>query len=265
MYYALITFKNVPKLGFAHHFYAESYDHTRQKIENNLEIVYIKKGNLTISLGEKTMLAKPGRVKLIAITPNSLYSILDPIEGERTKNAAYKMLNAMFNRAIKWGYIDTNPCVRIDMPQYRAPEKQPLSKEQIKIVMQNIGEEELKYQALFYFAVLCGLRRQEILGFKWEDIDFEQDCFYVRRAATEKKGVGTVTKGTKTKRSERVLFLPALLKEILLKYKCEQDRQNILWEISGMMRTVCLLNMTASLCICRRHHIGGVNFLRKMA
>ncbi len=170
-------------------------------------------------------IANKGRVKLIAITPNSLYSILDPIEGERTRNAAYKMLNAMFNKAIKWGYIDTNPCARIDTPQYRAPEKQPLSKEQIKIVMLNIGEEELKYQALFYFAVLCGLRRQEILGFKWEDIDFEQDCFYVRRAATEKKGVGTVTKGTKTKRSERMLFLPVLLKEILLKYKCEQNRQ----------------------------------------
>ena len=68
MYYALITFKNVPKLGFAHHFYAESYDHTRQKIENNLEIVYIKKGNLTISLGEKTMLAKPGSVCVLLRT-----------------------------------------------------------------------------------------------------------------------------------------------------------------------------------------------------
>lgn len=73
--------------------------------------------------------------------------------------------------------------------------------------------------------MLCGLRRQEILGFKWEDIDFEQECIYVRRAATEKKGVGTITKGTKTKRSERMLFLPDLLKEILLKYKNEQDRQ----------------------------------------
>ena len=62
MYYALITFKNVPKLGFAHHFYAESYDHTHQKIENNIEIVYIKTGNLTISLSEKTMVAKPGSV-----------------------------------------------------------------------------------------------------------------------------------------------------------------------------------------------------------
>lgn len=68
MYYALITFKNVPELGFAHHFYAESYDHTRQKMENNLEIVYIKKGNLTISHGEKTMVAKPGSVCVLLRT-----------------------------------------------------------------------------------------------------------------------------------------------------------------------------------------------------
>lgn len=173
----------------------------------------------------KNYIADKGKVKLSVITPHSLYSILDSMKGDRLKNAAYKMLNAMFNKAIKWGYISHNPCDRIDTPRYHAPEKQPLSNKQLRSVMQNLTDEELKYQAIFYFAVLCGLRRQEILGLTWADINFEQDCFHVRRAATEKKGAGTVTKGTKTKRSERELFLPLPLKEVLLKYQAEQEKQ----------------------------------------
>ena len=68
MYYALITFKNVPKLGFAHHFYSENYDYTRQKMENSLEIVYVKNGNLNITLDKKTMVAKPGSVFVLLRT-----------------------------------------------------------------------------------------------------------------------------------------------------------------------------------------------------
>ena len=120
--------------------------------------------------------------------------------------------------------MTVNPCDRIDTPQYHAPEKQALTPEQISHVMQLIGEEETKYQAIFYFAAMCGMRRQEILGLKWDDIDFSQDCFYIRRAAVEVRGQGTTTKEPKTKKSARKLFLPAQLKTVLLSYMNEQER-----------------------------------------
>ena len=40
MYYALVSFKKIPHIGFAHHFEAENYNYTRQILENSLEIVY---------------------------------------------------------------------------------------------------------------------------------------------------------------------------------------------------------------------------------
>ena len=170
-------------------------------------------------------IADKGRVKLTAITPKSIYSILDRIDKPRTKNAVYKMLNTMFNKAIKWGYMSGNPCSRIEAPQYKSKEKQPLSGDEIALVMQNIGAEETKYQAIFYFAALCGLRRQEILGLQWPDIDFENNCFCIRRAAVEVKGHGTTTKTPKTEKSARTLFLPEPLKLSLMQHKDEQEQQ----------------------------------------
>lgn len=62
MYYVLLSFNDVPKIGFAHHFYAENYSFTRKKRENTMEIVYVKEGDLEIALGEKNMLAPKGSV-----------------------------------------------------------------------------------------------------------------------------------------------------------------------------------------------------------
>ena len=68
MYYALVSFNSVPKIGFAHHFYAENYNHTREKIENSLEIAYIKQGSLEITLGKKTIIAPEGSVFILLRT-----------------------------------------------------------------------------------------------------------------------------------------------------------------------------------------------------
>ena len=169
--------------------------------------------------------ADKGRAKLDAVTPKTIYKILDPIEKARTKNAVFKMLKSMFNKAVIWGYMDSNPCNRVETPKYQAGEKKPLSADEIKLVMRSIDSEDIKYQAIFYFAVLCGLRRQEILGLKWEDINFEKDCFYIRRAAEEVRGEGTLTKNPKTEKSMRTLFLPVPLKNVLLKHKEAQKQQ----------------------------------------
>lgn len=62
MYYTLVSFNKVPDVGFAHHFYAENYNYTRVNLENSLEIVYIKEGNMEISLGDDKMVAPVGSV-----------------------------------------------------------------------------------------------------------------------------------------------------------------------------------------------------------
>lgn len=68
MYYVLVSFKTVPEIGFAHHFYAENYRYTREKVENSLELVYIKEGDMDISYDGETMVAPVGSVFVLPRT-----------------------------------------------------------------------------------------------------------------------------------------------------------------------------------------------------
>ena len=173
-------------------------------------------------------LSDKGRAKLATFSAKTIYMIIDGVPTPRNKNAVYKMLCAMFNKAVKWGYATANPCAAVDTPQYVAEEKQALTPEQITVVAKEIEKEETKYRIAFFFAALCGLRRQEIIGLKWDDIDFFNNSFYIRRAAIYVKGKGTITKEPKTKKSARKLFLPQQLKQLLIEHKHEQTQLKLL-------------------------------------
>ena len=162
------------------------------------------------------------RIKLDTINAVHIYRVLDTVEGNRAKNAVFKMLKAIFNKAVKWGFISANPCLRIDTPQYKPTEKRTLTEAEMLHLSEAITVEETKYQAIFYFAILCGMRRQEIIALKWHDIDFKENFFVIHRAASLIAGKGTISGKTKTEKSVRTLFLPELLKVILLKLNTEQ-------------------------------------------
>jgi integrase len=93
--------------------------------------------------------------------------------------------------------------------------------------MEIVSDQPIVYQAIFYFAVLCGLRRGEIIGLKWDDLDFDRLIFYIKRSATRQKGTGTYTDKPKNKKSERKLNLPETLIPFLKVIRAEQSRQKL--------------------------------------
>lgn len=174
-----------------------------------------------------------GRIHLKKLNPKTIYKILDGIQvsekasGERIRNAVFKMLKSILNKGYKWGYIDDNPCNRLDTPKYKAKEKETLHPDNLNKIIVLLGNEELKHQACFYFGFLCGLRRQEIIGLTWDNIDFENKSFRITQGAIRVKGEKTKTKGTKTAKSIRTLHLPDILYNILKKMKSEQKERRL--------------------------------------
>jgi predicted GNAT superfamily acetyltransferase len=59
-----------------------------------------------------------GKIKLDIMLPKHIYDILDNVEGDRAKQAVYKMLKAMLNKGKKWKYVKYNPCDGVDAPKY---------------------------------------------------------------------------------------------------------------------------------------------------
>lgn len=143
-------------------------------------------------------------------------------------------MNAMLNYGRKKRWIKENPCNFTEAPTYEAPERPVLPLEDLKRIPDLINLESLKYQALFYFITLCTLRKEEIVALSWPGINFDNNYFDINNGSESIKGEGTKIKKTKTKKSKRKMYLPAILKEILLKLRSEQEimkeKMGDLWE-----------------------------------
>ena len=105
------------------------------------------------------------------------------------------------------------------------------TKEFVKAV---INEPHPKKRIIFSLSIFLGLRKAEICGLCWSDIDFEHKTLTVTHNSIYFKKFGVVTKGTKTKHSNRTITIPDQLLTMLSDYKTWYDEHKFnlgdLWE-----------------------------------
>lgn len=212
--------------------YREWYDAHVSNLEENSKAFYS-------SLWENHV-KEYGNIKLSALSPSTCKKIIGE-NGSRTAEAVYKMLKAMCAKAVKWGFLETNFFEFITAPKYAPSPKLIFDENQLRAVARFVQFEDLKFQLAFYFAAVCGLRRQEIVGLKWEDFNFPRGTFRICRAAVAVKGCGTVMKDPKTVSSRRILHLPEFLERLLLRYQINQfelqEKMGTKWRGEGFVFT----------------------------
>lgn len=102
-----------------------------------------------------------------------------------------------------------------------------------------LNEKNLKKRTIFALLIFLGLRKAEICGLSWEDIDFNQNTLSVKHNALYYKKFGIVTKKPKTENSIRTITLPIQLVNILQEYKqwYQQQKQNYgdLWAYTNFL------------------------------
>lgn len=98
-----------------------------------------------------------------------------------------------------------------------------------------INEEDLRKKTALSLLIFMALRRAEIVGLRWQDIDFENKTLSVNQNTIYAgKEFGVKTKSPKTENSQRTISMPDMLVEILKEYKQVWDNQKVLhgdlWE-----------------------------------
>ena len=68
------------------------------------------------------------------------------------------------------------------------------------------------------------MRRGEILGLRWSDIDFENSRLTVNQALGQTRQSGLKFKPTKNKKSHRTIKLPECLIAALIEHRASQDK-----------------------------------------
>ena len=94
-------------------------------------------------------------------------------------------------------------------------------------------------RTIFALLIFLGLRKAEIWGLSWEDIDFNKHTLSVKHNALYYKKFGIVTKKPKTENSIRTITLPIQLVNILQEYKqwYQEQKQNYgdLWAYTNFL------------------------------
>lgn len=136
---------------------------------------------------------------------------------KKTKRNIVALLHVMFERAMQWGYVplQRNP---IDLVRVKGQEakKKPRAVLDADLILRLMTDDELPpmVKVIATVAILTGLRASEILGLKWEDINFETGMFTVERSV-----VGKHSDATKTDASQAEVSMHPYLAEALAKWK----------------------------------------------
>jgi len=145
----------------------------------------------------------------------------------RTVNTFHNVLHKALDKARKSRLIVENVCDLVDPPRVEDVEGTPLTLKQVKQLLRIAKGHRI--EALLTLALATGMRRGELLGLKWQDIDFEKSILQIRRimsrVPTKLKSEakkGQVEAATKAKKSRRSIIIVPLAFEALQQH---QERQ----------------------------------------
>lgn len=158
---------------------------------------------------------------------------------DRTILQYHRMLFNIFKDAEYDGFIETNIMHRIRPPRLTDNnEARSLDKEDAEKVMNSLKNcGEYPYSYLLRLIVYTGLRRGEVCGLEWQDVDFENNTITVCRSSYYLPQVGIYTDTPKTKQSQRTLAFGQKVADILHEVKEYQQAQGSDWNVSGRIFT----------------------------
>lgn len=140
----------------------------------------------------------------------------------------HQLLNQAFAQAVKWGEIPNNPVADADPPSVTYGELSIWSIDEIKSFLKACKGE--RHFITFLLAIYTGMRRGEILGLKWSDIDFDNQIIHVNRSLAYVPQSGFVFTNLKTKSSRRLIPVP---QSVIEELKTQKNIQNAWKELTG--------------------------------
>ena len=141
-----------------------------------------------------------------------------------TINHFHNVLHKALDTAVKWNLVARNVCDLVSPPRRKRFEVHPLTLEQVRKLLSVVDGHEM--EALFKLALATGLRRGELMGLKWQDINFDAGVLQVRRilsrVPTKMPGKGYVEAEPKTQKSRRSVVIAPFALEALKKHQIRQ-------------------------------------------
>ena len=148
----------------------------------------------------------------------------------------HNCISSILQSAVEWEIIPQNVANKVKPPKVTQKEADFYTEAEVTEILKALSNEPLKYNALFTLAFMTGLRKGELLGLEWSNIDFDNKMIHVRQTSLYRPGkeYGVYTDTPKSNSSKRSISISNLDLELLNRLKIEQENQKEklmdLWE-----------------------------------
>lgn len=133
----------------------------------------------------------------------------------------HQILNQAFKQAVKWKKISINPMLEAAPPVIIKERMAVWSMENVQAFLERAKGE--RHYLTFLLAVYTGMRKGEILGLMWSDIDFEKKLIHVKRSLAYIAKQGYLLTTPKTQNSIRYIPIPDFILNELVLHKNKQE------------------------------------------
>ncbi len=169
------------------------------------------------------------KLKLRELTPKHIqdYYTYEMNEGGVSANTVihrHANIRKALQYAVRTGLLDYNPADRVERPKKEKFAGSIYNEKELEQLFQVAKDDPIELGVIL--AAFYGLRRSEVVGLRWDAIDFEQKTITIRHTVTQVSlnGKSTVISKdrTKTKSSYRTLPLVKPFEDLLHRLKSQQ-------------------------------------------
>ena len=178
-------------------------------------------------LSEENISKKTAK-KILRVLPHSLKEIKnDEPLSPKTIQHYHRFLSSVLNTAVKWQVIPYNPSTRVKPPKSEKKEAVYLDEKEALALVKALKKEPLRYRTMIMLLLYSGMRRGELLGLEWSDIDFENNLISISKASLYLPDRGIYEDTTKNESSERIIKIPKEMVKLLEEHKEEQENMRL--------------------------------------
>lgn len=144
---------------------------------------------------------------------------------DKTVRHSYCALVLIFAFAVEQEIILKNPMDKVSCPKLAKKKVEALTQAQVQQFIDLLHTCPLDFRCMMYLLITTGLRRGELLGLQWHDIDLDALTVCVRHSVTYSPEQGKKLDTPKTNESVRMVPLLPAVGEMLKEYR-QKERAN---------------------------------------
>jgi integrase len=184
-----------------------------------------------------------GRKSLELLTGRDVQACLNAAAAKNLSPTTVKNLNQTLKSALttaqKWGYISSNAAKNATPPKQIKFDARPLTLDEANQLLKSVDGH--RYEALTSVGISLGLRRGEIAGLRWENINWATGVLRITHSLQRIKSRGMVLRELKSETSHREISMPQFCLDALRKRQLVQEQEKIdagiKWKDTGFVFT----------------------------